>query len=396
VNAGAGDTPFDMIAYFAKTAFLRWDRVGTRYTEFVNKTAGNDRFPRYQLTVPAEGGVVLGDTFRTARADFDYTMTPMGPAIRGFVAHTYFESGTEMFVYPVPLQYGWQKLGIYLMGAPTAGKSDSSWLDFRWVNICRNPFKIEAVRLDGIPVTAPGEAGTPYTLRCNGYGEAPPSPRYIWTFDDGSAPVERMDDSTVTHTFSQSKTYHVSVKVEDYMYGDDFGTTRQDIVMAPPASVSGVYDSTATIIGDMTLVYQMKWSGSGLHAVVERNNASYVMIAVGPGVPAHAQLTFSFVPNPEPFIIRYEADRTRHEYTTEEMVLDTTLYRYGVFAQTIARTANSLTLDLTFANSAQRIEYVPVVKFKLVRRSYLDDKLTGTYPSYKSLAFGTFALIARD
>ncbi len=395
-KAGAPTTPYDLIGFFAKTAFLRWDRIGNRYTEFQSGTIGNDRFPVYRIEVSTEGGITLGDTLRTGNTEFDFDIFSVAPLpIPGLGADACLETGDPVPAYPIPLAMGWQKIGIYVWGHPDPVKAEDGWIDFRWVSICRNPFKIESTRPDGIPITGAGEIGTAYTLRCNGFGYTPANAKYVWDFDDGGTET-KINDSTVTHTFSQSKTHHLKLEVWDNATATKLADVTQDVVIAALATVSGSYDSTSTIIGDMKLNFHGAWSATGLHAAVERDNPSYIGVTGGVGVPMHASVTYTFQANPEPFIIRYDQDFTRYEYTTQDYHFDTTVLRYGVFPNTLTRTPTGYTIDLTFAQANNdRIVLPCELHFTLVRKKFLHDEPVDTFRTDKILMFRTFYLQAR-
>lgn len=397
LRAGAPDVNFDLIGAYGKTAYIRWDQIGNRYTEFQNGTIGGDRYPRYKFFAASEGGIEIHDTVRTSASSIAFTIASDPPgSIPGLQFSKYNDAGVVLPAGAVPLKFGWNQIGIYVEAHPTPTATDFRWLDFRWIAVNRNPFKIESTRPDGIPVTTAGQMFTAYTLKCNGYGETPANSKYVWDFGDGSAMETKTNDSTVAHTYSKKGTFTTKLEVWDNATATKLADVNQDIVITDLVELTGTFDSSRTIIGAMKMKFNCVWTVKGLGTAIEMNTRSGAKLAVKPGAPMHAELLFSVVGDPEPFIVEYPADGQKHVYTLEDVRIDTTVYVMGKFPRTISRDPFKWTMDATFSEAAQSIWMQSHVFYTLVRKDYFNGDLYNTSRAVNNEYFFNFTVISRQ
>jgi len=71
LNAASSKINFDQIGYFAKTAYVDWAKITSRWAEFEAGTIGNDRFPNYRLYVNSTEGSRLIDNINVDDNEID-------------------------------------------------------------------------------------------------------------------------------------------------------------------------------------------------------------------------------------------------------------------------------------------------------------------------------------
>lgn len=106
-----------------------------------------------------------------------------------------------------PLTQGTQRVGLYTQ----ADTPENVWsfVDWTWLTVNAVPFAVE-------PDDARVAIGTTQSLVARPFGVHPASARYVWDFNDGTAPVTRMDDSTVQHQFTTAGLRTVTVEMWDH------------------------------------------------------------------------------------------------------------------------------------------------------------------------------------
>jgi PKD repeat protein len=85
---------------------------------------------------------------------------------------------------------------------------NGEFVDFKWTLVDRRPFDL----FGGLP---PYLLSKPLSFAALPFGKAPPGVRFVWNFDDHSAPVTVVADSTVSHTFNDPAIHNVTVEMRD-------------------------------------------------------------------------------------------------------------------------------------------------------------------------------------
>ncbi len=155
----ADDHPYWGIGYYAKTSMVDWDKIGSRWTQFLNGTIGNDRFPKYILWVYDGSGYALGDTLITdadtlivscisaacakCYAGTNYLQNLSIYDSNGTLLTTTNTSGLDtLYLSPGTAVYGFAMSG----GTPHA---IFGFIDFRWITIVNSTLTINPVNLNG-------------------------------------------------------------------------------------------------------------------------------------------------------------------------------------------------------------------------------------------------------
>ncbi len=219
LTAGAQSTTMDQIAYFGKTAYINWEQLAVRWLEVLNKTIGNDRFPKYTLWVEDGSGYDLTDGLNTD-ADtliFHCKSTDCLQFLSGTDHYQALEvyndegklicSNNAKGQVILPLASGQNKLGVYIKGA--RDNSADNFVDFKWINVYRQNLYI-------LPNPLNGEPDKEYQFTARTDGSAPKNAKYIWDFGDGSSSVTVNTDSTVKHTFTKEGEFIVRVDLYDH------------------------------------------------------------------------------------------------------------------------------------------------------------------------------------
>ncbi len=218
LTAGANSTTMDQIAYFGKTAYIDWSQLAVRWNEVLNKTIGNDRFPKYTLWVEDGSGYELSDGLNTD-ADtliFHCKSTDCLQYINGTDHYQDLEIYNDEGKFfcradnkgriIIPLQPGQNKIGVYIKGA--RNNSLDNYVDFKWINVYRQNLYI-------LPDPLNGKPDEEYEFVARTDGSAPKNAKYIWNFGDDTNPVTVSNDSTVKHTFTKEGEFTVIVELYD-------------------------------------------------------------------------------------------------------------------------------------------------------------------------------------
>ncbi|MEI7423911.1 MAG: PKD domain-containing protein [Prolixibacteraceae bacterium] len=228
VNGNAASNPYPFVTYYAKTAFIEWDKIGKRYAELLDNTIGTkapNTFPNYTLWVKDGTGYELKDGLRVTKDTLRINAICPG-------SEAYYEvqnqkliginvynqdglvvsKGTEYAPY-VKLTPGLNKIGFYIYAWKNNNKYANGddiplFVDFKWITVNYSPLSIDPNPLQGI-------LNTDYKLTARSKGTAPKSAKYIWDFGDGSAKVTIQNDSTSNHTYTKEGVFNVKVELYD-------------------------------------------------------------------------------------------------------------------------------------------------------------------------------------
>ncbi|MCX6322234.1 MAG: fibrobacter succinogenes major paralogous domain-containing protein [Bacteroidia bacterium] len=157
LTAGANSTEMDQISYFGKTAYIDWNQIGKRWTEFENKTIGTiapNIFPAYTIWVKDGAGYELKDGTTTTK-DTLRTIAICPTAEESYIVANQKIIGTDIFdqngtllskaesngQVRVILKPGLNKLGYCIIGWRKDYKTTdgtqyiNKFVDFKWINV---------------------------------------------------------------------------------------------------------------------------------------------------------------------------------------------------------------------------------------------------------------------
>lgn len=229
LNGHAASNPYPFVTWYAKTAYIEWDKIGKRYAELLDSTIGNKApniFPPYTIWVKGKADSQLKDGFTTDN-DTLRCMVECPTTARGFNVggkwyiwyEMYDKNGNKIDVsegsgkgYSI-LKPGLNKIGIYIYSKKTGvvdvnGNLIDLFIDFKWFNVYYSSLKISPNPITGAP-------DDEITITASTGGMPPKNAKYVWNFGDGSAEVTVENDSIVKHTFSKEGNFDVVLKLYD-------------------------------------------------------------------------------------------------------------------------------------------------------------------------------------
>jgi len=224
-NASDLGHPYNEIGYFAKTAFIDWDKLGQLWNNVQNKVIGAGKFPTYKLWV-TNGNFEMPDTLITEVDSIVFTikdadwsnMTGMSLACLDLSGTTIGNKGV------VKLRPGDNWVGVYITGKPIADCEGSAqtnpsleWLDFRWVLVKFNSLLID-------PDSMSGQKGVSYTWHASA-GSIPAQAQYSWDWGDGSALTLKTNDGAASHTYENDGLYTITLTLKDLSTNKVIGKT---------------------------------------------------------------------------------------------------------------------------------------------------------------------------
>lgn len=215
-NGQAPSSPYPFVTYYAKTAYIEWDKIGKRWEEMKSGTIGNDKFPAYTLWVNNTGSE-LTDNF----ISFTDSLNLMAICPTAEVAYNvdgkkivlfkaYDETGINKALYfpnatgMIKLNPGNNKFGFYIYGwreghktEPPNSKYIDKFIDFKWINVnyVKPTITIEPAEMNGA-------TGTEYTWTAKITGLPKEVSYYIqWDFGEGSAIEKTENAAEIKHIY---------------------------------------------------------------------------------------------------------------------------------------------------------------------------------------------------
>ncbi len=221
LKADANATVFDTVYYYGKTTMIDWDKFKTRWNEVQAGTIGNDKFPSYKLYVNSVGGTELTDNYQLSSDSLKILCRSTNSSqfltgtdrLQAF--YIYNQNGTQLAkadfnskgIAKLRLGKGIIKLGFYICGAKD--NRPENYVDFKWININSLGMTIDPNPLNG-------DINKEYTFTANVQGTPPTNAnKYVWNFGDGTQDVTVTGSNTAKHTFTNSGSFTVSVKLYD-------------------------------------------------------------------------------------------------------------------------------------------------------------------------------------
>jgi len=247
--------PYPFVTYYAKTAYIEWDKIGKRYEELLNNTIGTvapNIFPPYTIWVNDDAGYELKDGTNTdndtLRCSVECPTTERGIYINNkwlIWFNLYDDKGNKVDKWEgsgkgyVILKPGPNKIGFYIYSRRTGvvdsdGNYRDLYIDFKWITVNYSSLIID-------PNPLQGEPSKEYKFTAKSKGSAPKSSKYIWDFGDGTSQVTIQNDSIVNHTFTKEGTF--SIKVELY----DNSTSKKIIEASSVAQITKVDQNLAKL-----------------------------------------------------------------------------------------------------------------------------------------------------
>jgi len=243
LNENTPVTPFPFVTYYAKTAYIEWDKIGKRWDELLNNTIGTiapNTFPSYTIWVKdktsdfelKDGITVTKDTLSTYVECPTSVEAIVQNGKRIISLEVFGNEGIVKSKQTVPGVQNWSlstgnyvrltpganKLGYYVIGWISSELFANStrriplFIDFKWITVNYVSLNITADQVKGFPANE-----VKYTASTN--GSAPKSAKFVWSFGDGSAAVTRTNDSTAVHTFAKAGIYPIKVELFDNATG---------------------------------------------------------------------------------------------------------------------------------------------------------------------------------
>jgi hypothetical protein len=239
LNGNEPASPFPYVTYYAKTAYIEWDKIGKRYDELLNNTIGNvapNAFPSYTIWVKdkildfelKEGLNVSNDTLNTY-VECPASITAVVKNGKRIISlQVYGTDGLVKSKQTVPGVQNWSlstgnyvkltpgpnKLGYLVIGwnsnvlFKNSTESIPLFIDFKWITV-------NYVLLSIISDQAEGQTSKEVKFTARSKGSAPQSAKYIWNFGDGTTEVTKTNDSIATHTFAKAGDFNVKVELYD-------------------------------------------------------------------------------------------------------------------------------------------------------------------------------------
>jgi hypothetical protein len=233
LNGNSVSLVFPFVTYYAKTAYIEWDKIGKRYAEILNQSIGNvepNIFPPWSIWVK-------GVEDRELRDGMSIDNNKLRCVVECPTAERYFLVGGKRLIWhdeydqdggilstdegagsgSLYLKPGLNTIGFYIHAEKNGeldgnGHQSQLYIDFKWFNVYYSKLRIEPD-----PIVA--EPGKDVTITARTDGTAPKDAKYVWNFGDGSKEETARNDSTVVHKFSQKGDYLVTVKLYDNAKG---------------------------------------------------------------------------------------------------------------------------------------------------------------------------------
>jgi len=274
-NVDASTIMFDVIGYFAKTAYISWSKMAERWAEVQAGTIGNDRFPAYQLFIDSPDGPPLENNKSVNKKDLNIVC--QSTACMSSISSTdhlqpfqvldmtgnMVAEGVETNggVASITLKPGKNMLGFYI----TSWKNGKNqFVDFKWININYSILTIDPDPMKGI-------VNQEYTWYGRTNGGLPDNSKFVWNFGDNTPEITKINDSTVTHKYEYAGDYIITVKLSDNSDNSEvataYGTARiknryETLFIEPEhlyGNINREYTFTARTNGEVPADYKFVW-----------------------------------------------------------------------------------------------------------------------------------------
>lgn len=229
-NGEAASNPYPFVTYYAKTAYIEWNKVSKRYTELLDSTIGyvppND-FPDYEIKIIHQnnyyelwdGITISNDTLRCVvdcpTAELFYNID--NNHLIGF--SVFDEQGQTISIAEkkwekyVILKPGLNKLGFYIYGWRSGsqynnGEYIDKFIDFKWFKVYNSKLTIE-------PNPVEADLDEEIEFEALFEGSLPASVKYVWDFGDGKKKRTVSNDNTITYQYSKEGNFEITLELYD-------------------------------------------------------------------------------------------------------------------------------------------------------------------------------------
>ncbi len=274
LNADTLGEDFDQIGFAGKSAYVDWQQIRRRWTEFEAGTIGNDRFPTYQLNDLNNPGSTLSDgyinTYDTLMVSCRSTAAAQWITGTDHLQYFYIYDTTGNLLgrgdnalgsAKLLLKIGNNKLGFYVCGGKNSKKKN--YVDFRWLNIGRLTVSVS-------PDTLHANANTDCTLTAVIQGSKPASIKYEWDFGDSTALSTVVDVDSTTHQFTKGGNYKITLRLYDNSTDRFLGGTYSYAVITKSLA-EGIAGATSLVSMYLNATYTTDnsnfspWQGVGMN-----------------------------------------------------------------------------------------------------------------------------------
>lgn len=221
INGNAASNPYPFITWYAKSAWIEWNKIGNRFKELEDSTIGTiapNKFPEYTIWVQGKNNLQLEDGYSIDSDSIKLAVEDLATGhsynIGGkwyFAFNVYDENGNKIDIDKnnkqdvIKLNPGLNRLGIHIYVEYTGA---GGYVDFKWFNVYYSKLKID-------PDPIVGEPNKDIEITAMSQGTAPKDAKFVWDFGDGTKQVTVQNDSIVKHKFAKEGDYEVVVSMYD-------------------------------------------------------------------------------------------------------------------------------------------------------------------------------------
>jgi hypothetical protein len=194
---------YEIIQYCTKSTTVDWNKISQRWSEFMNGTAGNDRFPDYKIIWTDDKNVnhELQDGFISSKdlININATSTQAQATIQTYRDGVKLPWDAKGNYKLLP---GNNKLGIKIFGK--INNSDE-YVDFKYINVIYSGLAIDPPALEGEP-------GKDYTFKAV-FDKLPAGVTFKWLINDTSR--QNTTASSFTTSFGTEGNYNIKLSILD-------------------------------------------------------------------------------------------------------------------------------------------------------------------------------------
>lgn len=279
LNGNANSMHFPFISPMAKTSLIDWAKIESRYTELLNGTIGNDKFPAYTTYVISTPDIPLTNNYVTTNDTLRlYTDCPTAPwgwnvdGKRRILTTIYNSNGNAIQInegsglYRVQLSEGDNKLGVLVEGqqGPDASNLDACFVDFKWITV-----KYSKITLAVNPSEYNGIVGKENSWDAV-ITNLPNNINYtvVWNFGDGT-PEQKVENNTaIKYTYGSTGSFTITVKLLEKSTNKKLAeTTAKSTITGTGLELTGMYPTKARVGKDITVNGKLLGATQGTKAV---------------------------------------------------------------------------------------------------------------------------------
>ncbi len=258
-NAGDANHEYPYVTYYAKTAYIEWNAIATRYQQLLDGTIGTiepSTFPKYTIRVKDVNDHVLVDNDAYASSAVQLYVecnATIGWQVNNTLRVTFDvfnEAGQSVAqyvsdgVYRVTLTPGKTKLGICVQPTIDLSTKSTRFVDFKWYTFSyRNaPIKI-------IPQTRTVDVGSENTWNLN-MDSVPKNLQYYvkWNFGDNSAEQVMSNVNYAAHTYTSTGPHTIKASLWDASDNTCLSTDSATVQVGGSSYIKPTWGSEGTII----------------------------------------------------------------------------------------------------------------------------------------------------